>query len=597
MTQKWIGALVAVALAGAVGCKKDLHTSSVASVLPGGVAEKLSPELLAFVEVVPADVTGFGYIELGTTLDKVLPVSPLYKGMVDDYIEMAQRRWGIDPRSVRGAGVAVQQQSPVWFFDLGNANLAALNQPEVSVVRVGKLTAIGSPAAVSAMVASGQRGEMLVKKHTAWVQHALGYAAGGAGFFSVSADKLRPLAGAEAGKLFASAQDVTGVIAHGGFSLHVTAQPGKLAELRAPVEGSLAMARAQLTAKLATLPAQGPEALLAILGRHYGDAFFNGLKVVAEGDHLSLALPWRGPELPATTPAPPLAERVVAPDEWAVAQLDLGAPVLQTLIALTDVVGAKLDRAKLISELLVAESGISGLPQTDPRTFTLSVGGMQALVSLHAAKAPMPKGIFEIRGGAAVVAETPWGMVATVPDMRGTLEEALARRLPPMPFSTSSKLAVGSGETRVRVVVDLDRLPAMMKMAAGQIPVKTFELAASTTSFVATLVARPGQAAQLVSMVDLFKNAMMAEAEPRYRDRKSAAAAEEAAAIAVYHQLAAISAMATPKVEGDRLTFSQQFPMPDFSMIPWLSTFGVAVMAAIVEQVYEDAGKSAAIAN
>lgn len=601
MTQKWIGALVAVVVASSVGCKKDLHTSSVASVLPSGVASKLSPELLAFIEVIPADVSGFGYVELGTSLDKALPLSPEYKGMVDDYLEMAQRRWGIDARNLRGAGVAVQDQAPVWFFDLGNANLASLNQAEVSVVRVGKLTAVGTPAAVSAMVASGQRGEMLVKKRTAWVQHALGYAAGGAGFFTLAGEKLLAVADAQERKAVESVDDVTGVIASGGFTLHATAKPGKVADVRTPVEAGIAMGRVALAAKLAELSKGGPDAVLAILARHYGEAFLNGLQVTAQGDHLSLTMPWRAPQWPQTSPAPPLAERVVAPDEWAVGQVDLGAPILQTMIALTDLVGAKLDRGKLASELLAQGGGAGDFPGVDPRTFTISVGGMQALLSMHHAKVPVPKGVFPIVGGMAVAAETQWGLVIAPADMKATLDEALARKLAPMPLSTSSKVVAGGSDTRARIVVDLDRLPAMMKMAAGQLPVRTLELAATAHSFVATVVAKPGQAQQVVALIDMFKGAMMAEAEPKYRDRKALSVEEEVAAIAAYHQLLLLSQLATPKVEGDRLTFSHEFPMPDFTVVPWIGAVGVLGMSMIPKSLHEEqerqGGAAAAIAN
>jgi hypothetical protein len=114
------------------------------------------------------------------------------------------------------------------------------------------------------------------------------------------------------------------------------------------------------------------------------------------------------------------------------------------------------------------------------------------------------------------------------------------------------------------------------------------------------VVAKPGQAAQVVALVDLFKSAMMAEAEPKYRDRKSAPVADEVAAIAAYHQVLLLSQLATPKIEGDRLTFSHDFPMPDFTVVPWLSAVGVFGMSMIPKGMYEEQNASsapAAIAN
>lgn len=589
---------MAVVIASTVACKKDLHTSSVAQVLPSEVSSKLSRELLAFVEILPADVTGFGYIELGTSLDKLWPLGPDYQGMIADYVEMAQRRWGVDIKKIRGVGVAVQADEPVWFVDLGaTANVAAMSHPDVSLVRVGQLTVMGKPSAVSAMVASGQRGAMLLPQRTAWVQHALGRAAGNTAFFSLAADKLAASAGEKERKMIDSAEDLTGVFGKGSLALHATIKPGRMAEARGPVDAGLAMGRAEMMAKLAAMEPNGPEAVAAILARHYGEAMFKGIQVTASGDQLSVSLPWRAPTLPGPAAAPPLAERVVAPDEWAVAQLDLGAPLLQVLVGATDMIGAPLDRAKLTSELLVELSKVGDVPALDPRTVTVSVGGLQALISLHAAKGALPKGTFPIAHGEAMATSTPWGLALATSDMAPTLAEALARPSSGMPLAASSKVAADD-QALLRAVVDLDRLPAMMRAMAGQIPVRTVELTATSRGFTANVLAKAGQVAQVQALIDLFKSAMAAESERKYRDRKQASAEDEAVAIAVYHQVQVLSRVVTPKIDGDRLTFSYAFPPLDVPAVQLLGAIGVTAMSAIPEALRDEKqGGESAIAH
>lgn len=555
--QKWIGALVAVVVASSVACKKDLHTSSVAAVLPGDVASKYSREQLSFIEVLPGDLAGFGYVEMGMSLDQIIPAGTDYRGAVDDLVEMAQRRWGIEVKNVHGFGIAAQGEEPVLFAELGKAAVVPVTDPDFATGRLGDLTLLGKPASVTAMLASAKQGPALIKARPDWVRRALGHAAGAAAFYTFAADKLLAKAAADDRAMLENIEDGTVIAASAELAVRFTVKPGKMAAARAPADMGLAKAREHISAEIAKMSTAGAEAVAAILARHYGQATLGGVQISEQGDTLSVSLPWRVPSLPATSPAPALSERVVAPDEWAVLQIDLGAPALQTLVALTDVIGLPLDRAKLAGELLAELSKALDIPAIDPRTATVSVGGMSGIVSLHTAKGALPKGPFPIAKGEAVAAATPWGVAVTIESMSSTLTEGLAKPSAGLPMAAQSKLA-GNNQAILRGFVDFDRLPMMAKAMVGSVPVRSAEISLTRGLFEATVVAKPGQAGQIQGLASMAQGMIAGDSEQKYRDRKQASAEHEVEAIFHYHAAKMIRQMLTPKVDGDRLTFSHK---------------------------------------
>jgi hypothetical protein len=578
MMQKWIGAFVAVVVASSVACKKDLHTSSVAAVLPGDVASKYSREQLAFIEVLPADLAGFGYVEMGMSVDQMIPAGTDYRGAVDDLVEMAQRRWGIEVRNVHGFGIAAQGDEPVLFAELGKAAVVPVSDPDFSTGRLGDLTLLGKPAAVAAMLASVKRGPALIKARPEWVKRALGHAAGAAAFYSFAGDKLLATADADDRVMLENIDD--GTVLAGGAELAVrfTVKPGKMAAARAPVDLGLAEAREEMGAEIAKMPMVGTAVVAAILARHYGQALLGGVQISEQGDTLSVSLPWRAPSMPATSPAPSLSERVVVRDEWAVLQLDLGAPALQTLLALTDVIGMPLDRAKLGGELLAELSKALDVPAIDPRTATVSLGGLAGVVSLHTAKGALPKGLFPISKGEAVAAATPWGVAVTIESRSSTLTDALAKPSAGLPMAAQSKLA-GNNQAILRAFVDFDRLPMMARAVVGSVPVRSAEISLTHDLLEATVVAKPGQAGQIQGLAGMAQGLVAGDSEQKYRDRKSASAEQEAEAIVRYHTAKMLSQMLTPKVDGDRLTFSYKLALmqlPPRALAAMLSASSVA---------------------
>lgn len=583
--QKWTGALVALVVASAVGCKKDLHTSPVAAVLPGDVASKLSKQELAFLEVLPGDVTGFGYVELGMSLDEIIPPANDYRGLSDDFVEMAKRRWGIEVKNVRGFGIAAQGEKYSLVLDLGSGAMVPAQGQDFATAKLGALTVLGKADAVGSLVASAQKGPSLFRAKPEWIKRALGPAAGQSFFFSVSGDTLRTATKEEDGKvLVQSLEEATFVAGKQALAAYLTAKPGQMGTVRGPVELALGKARSELDGKLAGMAGAGPDAIASILAKHYGHALLDGIAVREQGDVLEIRLPLREPQLPATSPSPALSERVVVADEWAVVQLDLGAPMLQTLIAFSDVFGNPLDRARLHGELLAEVSKVLDVPAIDPRTATVSAGGMSAVVSLHTAKGALPGNAFPVMKGEGVAAATPWGVAVTLESMSSVLTDSLRKPGAPLPLLAQSKL-LGDGKAFLRGAIDFDRLPMMAKAMTGSIPVRSAEFTATALSFDSVVVAKPGQAQQIVGLVNMAKGMVEGQSAEQYQNRKTASPEAEAKAIVQYHMGKSFSRAMTPKVEGDRLTFSYKMPsaaMPQNTAAAMFAIVAIAGAAGFV---------------
>jgi hypothetical protein len=218
------------------------------------------------------------------------------------------------------------------------------------------------------------------------------------------------------------------------------------------------------------------------------------------------------------------------------------------------------------------------VPALDPRTATVSVGGLSALVSLHAAKGALPKGAFPIAKGEAVAAATPWGVAVTIGSMSSTLSDALARPAAGMPMAAQSKLA-GNSQAILRAFVDFDRLPMMAKAMVGSVPVRSAEVSMTASAIEATVVAKPGQAGQILALSTMAQSLATGESEPKYRDRKAGTPEAEVEAIFQYHTVKILGEIMTPKVDGDRLTFTRKLPFAQMS--PRATAAVVAVSALI----------------
>lgn len=580
MIHRRLCAVTLAAAASLVSCGKSLHPSGVSAVLSSDVASRLPRDLLSFVEELPAGIAGFGYVDLTGGLESMLQVGPEYQPMVDDLLEMAQRRWGLEVRKLRGVGVVAIKDDLVVFFNAGD-KAALPSTGEVAVARLGAYTVVGPSAAVAALQAM-PRQPRVAKQHPQWVRSALAHAAGQPAFFTVNADNTPPAKDPEGARIVAAMAHATAVFSSTGGAAYLTAKPGQLATLRKPIDDGLAQGRAQLSAAQA-LPGQDSVSVVGRLAaRTWGAAFFSSLKVNAAGDELALELPWHSPTLPPMSAAPDLAQRVVVADEWAVVQVDLGRPLLSTLIAASDVLGVAIDR-KLISRELLDLGARLGFPVLDPTTATLSVGGMAGVVSLHGQGPATARGVFPVAGGELFASATPWGLALTPGNMRDTLEGALRRAEPGMPLAQSSRLA--KVDARLRAFVDLGRLPTMLKIMAREVPVETVELALDSTGFEAEVLVEAGKTDYVQGAVSMLRGALADLASADYAKRKTLAPLDEVRAITSHHQGALMVKMLTPKVSGDRLTFS--YHLSPQAAQSWAGV-AVGVIAAVSVPAFRD---------
>lgn len=565
---------LAVALT-ATSCGAGQRPSGLAAILPGSVSGQLSPGLRSFVEVLPEEIDAFGYLDLGQPVDELVDTGGLTHDILVDLREMAQRRWGVDLHQLQGAGFTAANEEFVFFAMLGD-NVTLSLPPGAAMAKLGAYTALGNPAAIAALQASAQKGKLIASDPT-WLRSALGYA-GGATALVAFRDREDPSMPSAPKKKDFPGRYATATAKADGLALHLLAEPGKVAEMRAPIEAALGEARAMIAAPVLGQHSRPEEVLAKLAIEHYGGAVLGGLQSSTTGDELHYTLPWRVPELPAMTAAPALAERLVLHDEWAVMQVHLGRPLVQLLVATTDLIGAALDRAKVTDTLVGLASSALDFPRIDPSTATVSVGGMAGAVSLHGAAPGVSRRAFSAGHGELLAAGTPWGLAVTVGNMGDALTGALGQAAQPMPLASSSRFAARR-DLYLRGMIDLERMPTMAKLMLGRIPVRSMEFGMSATTFEADVLATSGQAAAVVQLTEVAKEALAAKLDLGYAKRQQSPAEVEVLAILQHHQLMAAKQFLTPKVDGDRLTFS--YSWPEVSMRATAIVYGVGVITGL----------------
>lgn len=576
MTKMRLCALALAAVTSLSACPRPRPTG-VAAVLTEDVAQKLSKDLFAFVDVLPAEITGFGYIDFGAPLLKLIQLGPDGKPMLDDLSEMVQRRWGIDPSNARGVGFAAINDQVVLFANVG-AKAALPTEGGIASARLGAFTIVGSTAAVQAMQAAASRGQV-AKTRVEWVKSALGHAAGQSAFYTFPAEALPKADNPAEAKTLAALSWATVTVSSTGGAMFLDARPGQVATLRAPIDQVVGEMNTQLAQAANMQPRSLEQVALRMLARHYGTALSKSFQITSTGDLLSLTLPWHKPVLPQAQPTPGLEQRVIAHDEWAVMQLDFGNPLVLLATAVTDVLGSPLAREELAAQVVGDLTSAAGLPALDPRGAVVSVGGMAALISVHGAKQQIASGMFPVLDGQGQAAPTPWGYVVTPANMVETLENALDRPATGLPLAQSSRFATRRDAT-FRAFVDLTRLPMMMQIMVRELPILTIEMAGGTGWFEADVVAKSGQSAQVQQYLNLAKNAIRAPLGNKYQERKSLSPAEEVGAIVMHHQLGMLDKLLTPKISGDRMTFSYTMPKEMYESL-WSSAVVAGALAGV----------------
>ena len=596
MTRTQVMVLPMLAALALAGCKKEGAGSGVAALLPKDVAGKLSPGALAFAEALPGTTQGFGYLELGMPLEQ-LPQGffTSYRGMFDDLLAMTRRRWNVDLSKVTGVGMVILEREPVFLAKVGLVGGKAPDlgaSAQVKVAALGAMTAIGEPRAVDALLAASKQ-PPLYKAQPAWLRDALARGAGKPLFFSGSVPAMAKGAPRPPPEPLANVDHGTLTVGKDGAAMFAACQPGKAAALRGFLDTAMTIARRKLDQARTDLPDTGPGPLAKALLQRYSEALFQSVKLTTTGDEVAMTLAWRTPELGKPAPAPPLAERLIAKDEWAVAQIHFGGPMLDLLVALSDVLGTRIDRAAVTKELEAATGQALGLPGFNPSALTVSAGSEAILASLHTKVSGLPQESTPVMGGVLAALAQPWGVALTQAPQASALTEAAASPGAPLALLSTSKLAARDG--MVRVFVDVTRLPAAL-MPPVPVPVQSVELVLTTSGFTAEVVAQPGQVKALTGPLDQLLQMVTAQAKTMYDARQSAPPQVEVVAIAQYHQSKLLAELLTPKVEGDRLRFARDFPPVQMQLMGGAALVGVLAAVAVPAFVSYQQRASAPIA-
>jgi hypothetical protein len=582
MRRIWLVAWLLLVLA---SCRKE-NPSRVAAMLPRDVAAKLSPEFLAVAEALPANLQAFGYFDLGGPLTPLPPTWADYHVALNDLLAMAKRRWGVDLSKLRGYGAVAVDNTYVLVAALPPPQqVPPALEDEWTFGRLGALTTFGPRQAVAAVTAAAQQQKPFYVEHAAWLKAMLTHAAGARmmGAAVLTAELRRELPASVAAQL-TTLEFTTFAVGNGGAAIYLHCNPQGAAGVRALVDTGVGLASQALSSRLAELPSVGPGPLAKALVQPLAQALLKDVKVTTQGDTVAVELPWHGPTLPPPAAAAAITDRVIAPGEWAVAQLDLRRPALEALVASLDVLGVPLDRGALTAQLKAEVSTWMGTPPIDPHGFVVSAGTDLVAVSIQGpGVAPSPTLVMSAVGDLAVL-PTAWGIAVTGKADGPALQQAALQPSHPLPLAASKLLAQ---KGYLFAAVDLSGAPAQVRQAFGNAPLRSLEAAAAGATFQVDVLAEPGKASEIEASLKRLIDTMKAQAEPPYRDRANGPAALELIAIMQHQQVELMAQMATSRGgSGDRLHFEREFPLMREPM--FTSAMAVGVLAAIAIPAYLD---------
>lgn len=548
-----VGLIICLTLA---GCTKSDSSSPVETLLPAGAAAKLSPELKAFAAELPGDVQGFGYLELGDSLEGYTKsgLFALYRGFYEDLREMTKRRYGLDIRNLKGAGIILYQGEPLLAIVAGAHTKTSTLSSEVMLAGLGRLTVLGEPKAVTALLASAKQGKRLHQTKPAWLREALGRAAGQPAFFTSEAAPLLADAPTAIKAQLADVSMATVTVGPTGLGVVLGCKPGTANQVLSMAEGGLGMARALVEKKLASLPGDPASRLVEISLRHYSKAFFESLERKVTGDELTISLGWHAPVLPPFQRAP-LRDRVIAKEELVVLQLNLGAPILRLWVAMSDVLKAPIDRAALTRELSALMDEQVGTAGFDPSAVTISIGLQGPLFSLR--NEPMGPPLAPMaapRDHAAAAVHMKWGLAATESSKAAELMEAVTHPGKGVAGLEEAKL-LASEEAFFRGYMNLAEVEAARAIPAVM-TMKSVAMVVDQQGLRIDVVTLPGKAKELVDSLQSVLRALGPAENELYRDRAKQEAGLELMAIMQHQTRETMRQTLTPKsIEGDRVRF------------------------------------------
>lgn len=541
-------------------CKKEGGSSAIAALLPKGAAAKLSSDLQVFAEELPGDVEAFGYLDFGKSLDELTKagMGAEYRVLYDDFSAMLQRRWGVDATKVSGVGVLVHQRKPVFAF-VAPAQDAKPGEDigKVLIGKLGRLAVVGEPDVVLSVLASARQGKRLHQAKPMWLRSALTHAGGSFAFFSGNVEPFLATAPPRAQAQLADLSSGTVTIGAEGFGVHLACKPGRTETVKGLIEAGLGIAKGSVAMLENQLKQREPGPLAAVVLHHYSQAFFKSLEQKVSGDEISLTLGWHPPSLPQQQAAS-LAERVVVPGEVGFVQLNLGSPLLETLIAISDVLKSPLDRAALHKELSAELAKHTGAPGLDPRAVTLSASAQQFFLSLHNAPLGQPGSTLQVPADLAAAIATKWGLAVAMQAQRDALTAAVTT--PQQGMSVDSKILGDDKTTMLRGSVDLTKLPINLGVPVVEM-VRAVTVSLSEQEMMAEVVTAKGQGKAFSDeLINLAAKYDTGYVPTTYAERAKQSAELEAMAIVQHYQHQQVMKFLKPdSIEDDRVRFRMKY--------------------------------------
>lgn len=575
---------LAIACAGLGACKKEGAGSGVAALLSKDKAAALSKHALAFYELVPEGAPAFGYVDFKKSINESMKAQPqLFRDLYADFSEMVQRRFGLEIGGLTGAGfVFIGEDDAVFVLPApAGGKLPTLPPGEVKTALFGGAMVLGEPRQVDAFLASSKQKKPLYKADPSWLRRALTAGAGADAAMYFDADAMRAEKGPDAkpptDPIEKNLEDAVFVADGTTLMLTLGCKPKTGGEVRARFDGLLAEGRAGIQKAIAGLPSDGPGPLAAAMLRIYSEAFFGSVKLSAQGDEVTAKLSFRVPELPKLAKVPALSQRLIANGEWAVAQLHFGAPMIDLLVALSDLFEARIDRAAVTRQLVEALGAAVGIPGLNPTGVTVSAGSGSILASVHTPTSGLGQEPFPLLGGELAAKAQPWGVAITTGDQTA----ALAPQAQPQPLALLATTKLASDDNVIfRAFVDVTSIPPGLAPPVP-LPVQSLAVAATETSFTLEVTAQPGRVQELTAPLAQMVAGLSQQMNAQYQSRQNASVEQEAQAILAYHFAKQAVSMLSPQVEGDILRFSTSFPKMQIPLLAGVAATGMLAAIAV----------------
>jgi type II secretory pathway pseudopilin PulG len=370
---------------------------------------------------------------------------------------------------------------------------------------------------------------------------------------------------------------------------HLQGRPDQHAAMQTEVVAAVDKARSQMSGMLAELQREQPA--LAVLAKHYVTAMDKSLTVTPDQTETVIAVGFRMPTLPAFAAAPSVQNRVAAQGEAAVVQFNAGGPLLDALVAATDVFAQPLDRAAVTADLLKLLP--AGAPVSTSSVVVSMGGNMPNDLVFSATTANAGQLQSQRFQWGETFAESkimPWGVALAV--------GGPASSEPPP--TIDPRLDQPSATTILRGAIDVSKLPAQLQAQVGQL-VRTAFFDVGMSRAILEIQAAPGQGKALLGFWDLGKKQMLAQVEPMYAQRTSFEdPSQEIGAIFAYHWAKLLIAAVAPNVVGDdllRIDFEMNKASFAFSGAFVMGTALVGVVAAVAIPAFLDYSKKGKVSE